>query len=66
MEVISPLPDEQTPASDTSNTVGIIGELFLKPPLNIIRVRLFLREKSNDHSLLVLHPAVKSFNAQRP
>jgi hypothetical protein len=62
--VFSHLPDELTHASDTSNTVCMI-KLCLKPPLNVIRVRVFLKEKPNDHSLLALHPAVKNLNTQR-
>jgi hypothetical protein len=65
MEVFSPLPDELTPASDTSNAVGVIGELCLKPPVNLVRVRVLLKEKRNDHSLLGLHPAVKNLDVQR-
>jgi hypothetical protein len=59
MELFSSLPDELTSASDTSNTVSTIGELCLKPAVNVVRVRVFLNETPNDHSLLVLHPAVK-------
>jgi hypothetical protein len=59
MEVFSPLPDELTSMSNTSNTVSIIGELCLKSPVNVVRIRVVLQEKSNDHSLLVLHPTVK-------
>jgi hypothetical protein len=62
MEVFSPLPDELIPASDALNTVGVIGELCLKPPVNVVRVRVLLKEKPNDHSSLVLHPAVKNLN----
>jgi hypothetical protein len=65
MEAFSPLPDELTLASDTSNTVGGIGEPCLKPPVNVVCVRVLLEEKPNDHSLLVLHPAVKNLNVQR-
>jgi hypothetical protein len=57
MEIFSLLPEELTPASDTSNTVRFIGELRLKSPVNVVRI--FLKEKPNDHSLLVLHPTVK-------
>jgi hypothetical protein len=53
MEVFLPLFDELTPASGILNTVGLIGELSL----NVVRV--FVKEKSNDCSLLGLHPAVK-------
>jgi hypothetical protein len=59
MEVFSPLPDERTRASDTSNTVAVIGELCLKPPVNVVRIRVLVKEKPNEHSLLVLDPAVK-------
>jgi hypothetical protein len=59
MEVFLPLPDERTPTFGTSKTVNVIGELGLKPPGNIVRVRIFVKEKPNDHSLLVLHPAGK-------
>jgi hypothetical protein len=56
MDVFLPLPDELTPASDTSNTVSIIGELCLKSPMKVVCVRLFLREKPKDHLLLVFPP----------
>jgi hypothetical protein len=59
MGVFSSFSDELAPVSDSSNSVTIIGELCLKPPLNAVRVCIFLEEKLNDHSLLVLHPAVK-------
>jgi hypothetical protein len=53
MEVFPPLPDELTltPASDTSNTAGVIGELCLKLPVNVVSVsvRVLLKEKLNDH-----------------
>jgi hypothetical protein len=67
MVVFSPLRDELTPASHTSNTVGVIGELYLKPPVNVVRacVRVILKEKSNEHSLLVIHPALKNLNVER-
>jgi hypothetical protein len=65
MEVFSPLPDELTPASDISNTLAVIGKLFLKPRVNIVRVRVLLKEKPNDHSLVLLHPAVKNVNVER-
>jgi hypothetical protein len=67
MEVFSPLPDELILTSDTSNSGGIIGELCLKPPVNIVRVRVrgLLKEKLNDHPLLVLHPAVKNLEVQK-
>jgi hypothetical protein len=60
MEVFSPLSDELTPVSDTSNTVNLIGELCLKPPVNVTRGHVFLKEKPNDHSLCVLHPVVEN------
>jgi hypothetical protein len=65
MDVFLPLRDELTPASDTLNAVSITGELYLKPPVNAVRVPVFLKEELNDHSLLVLHPAVKNLQAQR-
>jgi hypothetical protein len=65
MEVFSPLSDELTPTSDTSNTEGVIGELCLKSPLNVVRIYILLKEKPNDHSLLIIHPAVKNLNVQR-
>jgi hypothetical protein len=65
MEVFSPLPDELTPASDTSNTRSVISELCLKPPVNIFRVCVLLEEKLNGHSLLMLHPAAKNLSIQR-
>jgi hypothetical protein len=65
MEVFSPLSDELTPAYDTSNTVSVIGELCLKSPVHVARVHVLLKEKPNDHSLLILHPAVKKLNVQR-
>jgi hypothetical protein len=60
MDIISSLPEELTPASDTWNTANVVGELCLKPPANL--VRFFLREKPNDHSFLELHPVVKNLN----
>jgi hypothetical protein len=66
MDIFSPLPDELTPASDNLNTVSVTRELCLKPPMNVARVCVLSKEKLNDHSLLVLHPAVKFLNAQRP
>jgi hypothetical protein len=54
-----------TPVSDISNTVSVIGELFLKPPLNIVRVRVFLHDKLNDQVLLVLSLAAKNLKVQR-
>jgi hypothetical protein len=63
MEVFLPLPNELTPASDTLNTVSVIGELCLKPPVNVVGVRVFVKEKPNAHSLLGLHPVVKDLNA---
>jgi hypothetical protein len=65
MEVFSPLPDELTPAPDTSNPVRVIGELCLKPHMNVVRFRVCLKEKSNDHLLLILHPGVKNPKVQR-
>jgi hypothetical protein len=65
MDLFSPLLDELTPAFDSSNTVSIIGELCLKPPVNVVRVRVSLKKKSNDHSSLGLHQAVKNRKAQR-
>jgi hypothetical protein len=61
------LPDELTPADETSNTVGVIGQLCLKLHATVVRVRVrvLLKEKPNDHSLLVLYPAVKNLEAQR-
>jgi hypothetical protein len=32
MEIFSPLLDQLTPAFDISNTLTVIGELYLKPP----------------------------------
>jgi hypothetical protein len=58
MEIFPPLPDKLAPACDTSDTASVIGELCLKHPVNVLPV--FLKEKSNDHSLPVLYPAVKS------
>jgi hypothetical protein len=48
-----------TPAYGTSKTGVAIGEPCLKPPVNVVWARVFRKEKPNDHSLLVLHPAVK-------
>jgi hypothetical protein len=45
--------------SDTSNVVRAVGELRLKPAVNIVGVRVFIQKKPNDHSLPALHPAVK-------
>jgi hypothetical protein len=64
MKVFSPLPDELKPAPDTSNLGSIIGKLSLKPLVNVIGVLIFLKEKPNDRSLLVLHPAMKNINMQ--
>jgi hypothetical protein len=64
MEAFSPLPDELTPASDTSNTVKFINELCLKLSVNVVRVRVFLKEKPNDHSLVGRHPKVKNLNIE--
>jgi hypothetical protein len=33
--------------------------------VNVVRLRVLLQEKLNDHSLLVLHPAVKNLRVQR-
>jgi hypothetical protein len=41
----------------------VIDELCLKPLVHVVRVRVFRREKPNDHSLLVLHPAPKNRKA---
>jgi hypothetical protein len=65
MGIFSPLPEELTRASETSNTGSIIDKLSLKPPVNSVRVRVFLKEKMNDHSLLVLQPGVKNPNVER-
>jgi hypothetical protein len=67
MEVFPPLPDELTSTPRSSNTEGVISELCLKPPVNgvHVRVRVILKEKANDHSLLVLHPAVKNVDVQK-
>jgi hypothetical protein len=64
MEVFSLLPDEPTPASDTSNDVSVIDELYLKSLVNVVNIRVFLKEKPNDHSLLVPHPVVKNLNVE--
>jgi hypothetical protein len=64
-EVFSPLPDELTPVSDTPNTGSVIGELDLKFPANVVGIRVFLKEKPNDHSLLGLHSTVKNLNVQK-
>jgi hypothetical protein len=67
MEIFSTLPDELTliSAAYTSNNVGVIGELCLKPPVNVLCVRVSLKGKPNDHSLLVFYPAVKNLDLQR-
>jgi hypothetical protein len=65
MEIFSPLPNELTPTPDTSNTLSVIGELRLKPPLNVVRVRVFLQEKTNDRLLVVLHAGAKIPNIHR-
>jgi hypothetical protein len=62
MGFFSPLPDELTLASDTSNAVSIIGELCLKPFMNIVRVHIFVKKTLNDHSSLAPHPAVNNPN----
>jgi hypothetical protein len=62
MEVFSLLPDELILASDTSNTVGVIGE---QPPVNAVHVRVLLKEKPTDHSLRVAYPAMQNLNVQR-
>jgi hypothetical protein len=54
MDVFSPLFDEVTPASGTSNALSVIGEIYLKALVNLVRVRTFLTEKPNDHSLFGL------------
>jgi hypothetical protein len=59
IDVFSPLPDELRQVCDYSNTVSVIAELSLKPPLNIIRIRFCLKEKPDDHSLLGLNPTGK-------
>jgi hypothetical protein len=65
MAIFSPLADELRPTSDTSNTVSAIGELRLKSSVNLVPGGILLQEKSNDHSLLVLHPAGKPLNVRR-
>jgi hypothetical protein len=65
MEVFSPLRDMPTSAYDTSNTINVIGELFLKPLANPVRVSVFPKKKPNNRSLFGLHPAVKNLNIQR-
>jgi hypothetical protein len=47
------------PAPDTSNTANLIGELHLKPAVNVVRVRVFLTEKPDGHPLFVFDPAAK-------
>jgi hypothetical protein len=42
--------------------VGVIGELCLKLPVNVVHVCVLVKEKPNDHSLLALHPAVRNLN----
>jgi hypothetical protein len=59
MGLVLLLHDELTPASDTLNTVSVFGELCLKSHVNVVRARIFPKEKPNDHSLSVLDPAVK-------
>jgi hypothetical protein len=59
MEVFSRLPDELQPAYNTSDTVGMIDELCLKPALNVVRLCVFFQEKPSNHLLLVLSPASK-------
>jgi hypothetical protein len=65
MEIFSPVHDELIPTSDTSTPVLVIGELHLKPPVNVVGVCAFLQQKPNDHPLFVLHPAVKNLNVPR-
>jgi hypothetical protein len=65
MEIFSPFRDELTATSDTSNALSIIGEPYLKLPVNVVRVRVFLQGKPNDQSSFVLHPAVKNLHEQR-
>jgi hypothetical protein len=62
MEIFSPLSGELTAASHTSNNGNVIGELCLKPPVNVIRV--LPKAKPNDHSLLALHPAAKIYTSR--
>jgi hypothetical protein len=65
VEFSSALFDELTPASDTLNAANVIGELYLKPPLNRVCVRVFFEEKADDHSLHILQPAVNNRNIER-
>jgi hypothetical protein len=65
MKVFSRLPDELTPVPDTSDVVSVISELCEKPPVNVFRVLVFLKETPNDHLLFVLTPAAKNLNGQR-
>jgi hypothetical protein len=64
IEMISPLSNQLTPASGTSNIVRIISELCLKHPVNGACVCVFLKEKPNDYSLLASNPTVKNINVQ--
>jgi hypothetical protein len=65
MDIFSPLPDELTSTFDTSNIVNVIGELWPKSHVTVVRVGMFPKEKPNDHSLPVLHPALSNLNIQR-
>jgi hypothetical protein len=33
--------------------------------VNVVHIRIFVKEKRNDHSLFRLHPAAKTLNVQR-
>jgi hypothetical protein len=57
MEVLATLSHVLTSAVDSLQTVAGIVELRLKLPMNLARRNVFSVEKSNNHSLLVLHPA---------
>jgi hypothetical protein len=59
------LSDEPTPTADTSKNFSVSGELYLKPPVNPISVRVFLTLKPGDHSLLALHPRMNNLNVQK-
>jgi hypothetical protein len=65
MNVFSALSNELTPVSNTPNNISVIGELCLKPPVNVVRIRVFVKEKSNGRVLLAVHPAMKNLNVQR-
>jgi hypothetical protein len=58
--MFSPLPDELTPAADISTLLSAVSELCLNPPMNVVRVHVFLKEKLNDHSLPGLHLFIKT------